>query len=94
MQVGDLINCEQYWGLMTHVACPAVEIRTRTFWAGLPSRRSNEDHGPSVPSLLEESSPISIRCIYRDGVELERTNIEMVAKKMEKAPSSFVVHLA
>lgn len=38
-------------GLTTNVACPAVEGSTRTVCSGFPTRKANEDHEPSLPSL-------------------------------------------
>jgi hypothetical protein len=38
-------------GRATHVEVPAVEMRTRTSCAGVPTWIVNDDHGPSFPSL-------------------------------------------
>ena len=38
-------------GLTTHVCWPAVDGRTRAICSGLPTRKANEDHVPSSPSL-------------------------------------------
>lgn len=41
----------QPWGRTTHVWVPAVDIKTRTSWAGVPTWIVKDDQGPSLPSL-------------------------------------------
>lgn len=48
---GAQLGAGQPLGNTTQVACPAVDIRTRTICCWLPTRRANVDHLPVTSSL-------------------------------------------